>query len=346
MNNDQPTVTLAHGNGGKLTHELISKVFLPAFDSPELREMADSACLAPFGAQDRLVFTTDSHVVTPLFFPGGDIGKLSVTGTLNDLAVMGARPLYLSVGFIIEEGFPLSELKRVVASMAQAAQEGGVRIVTGDTKVVEKGAADGLFINTSGIGVLLEGSPHLKTKPPIFEEGDAVILSGSLGDHGIAVYSKRKGIDFKTDLQSDCAQVFPLVKAALAVCPDIRNMRDPTRGGLATTLNEFVVGQVGQPVGLELFEAKIPLKNEVKGACELLGFDPLYLANEGKLVLVVPEAYATRVCDALKEFPIGRETSIVGRITQQTPGKVLLRTQVGGSRILDMLSGEMLPRIC
>ncbi|MGK5086477.1 hydrogenase expression/formation protein HypE [Bdellovibrionota bacterium FG-2] len=339
----QDTVTLAHGNGGKLTHELISKVFLQAFDSPELRVMADAACLPPFGAQDRLVFTTDSHVVTPLFFSGGDIGILSVTGTLNDLAVMGARPLYLSVGFIIEEGFPLSELKRVVASMALAAQEGAVRIVTGDTKVVEKGAADGLFINTAGIGVLLENSPNLKAQPTPLETTDAVILSGSLGDHGIAVYSLRKGIDFKTALPSDCAQIFPLVKAALAVCPDIRIMRDPTRGGLATTLNEFVAGR---SVGLELFEAKIPLKNEVRGACELLGFDPLYLANEGKLVLVVPHAYANAVCEALREFPIGREASIVGRITSQNPGKVVLRTHLDSSRILDMLSGEMLPRIC
>ncbi len=343
MNNNPPSITLAHGNGGKLTHELISKVFLDAFDSPELRMKADSAVLPPLGPQDRLVFTTDSHVVTPLFFPGGDIGKLSVAGTLNDLAVMGARPLYLSVGFIIEEGFLVSDLKRVVSSMALAAKEGGVRIVTGDTKVVEKGAADGLFINTSGIGVLLEGSPNLRTKAPALEDTDAVILSGSLGDHGIAVYSKRKGIDFKTDLQSDCAQIFPLVQAALAVCPEIRIMRDPTRGGLATTLNEFVTGQA---MGIELFENKIPLKKEVKGACELLGFDPLYLANEGKLVLVVPKAYANAVCEALQKCAIGREATVVGLVTKEVPGKVILRTSLGSRRILDMLTGEMLPRIC
>lgn len=343
------SISLAHGNGGKLTHELIASIFVPKFNNSELKVLADSACLPRLAAGDSLVFTTDSHVISPIFFPGGDIGTLSVTGTVNDLAVMGAKPLYLSAGFIIEEGFSLKQLKIIVESMARTAGEAGVSIVTGDTKVVEKGAADGIFINTSGIGVLLDGSPCSGAKPYSgLRSGDAVILSGSIGDHGIAIYAKREGINFETDLKSDCAIIYPLVKAALSVCPQIRIMRDPTRGGLATTLNEFVNRKHGEKphVGIDLVEAEIPIKQEVKGACELLGFDPLYVANEGKLVIVAPDVYAAAIVDALRTLPIGKEARIIGRVTERFPGKVCLRTVLGSERIIDMLTGEMLPRIC
>ncbi|HAR42533.1 MAG TPA: hydrogenase expression/formation protein HypE [Bdellovibrionales bacterium] len=343
-----PQITLAHGNGGKLTHDLIRSMFVTAFSAEALSaealsndalsELADSARLKlPEG---EIVFTTDSHVVNPLFFPGGDIGKLAVCGTLNDLAVMGAKPLYLSCALIIEEGFETALLKKIIDSMAEAARQNGVRIVTGDTKVVEKGAADKLFINTAGIGVVLPGAPKgLKS----FQAGDAVLVSGSLGDHGIAIYAGREGISLQTDLQSDCACIFPLVEIALKICPELRIMRDPTRGGLATTLNEFVQG--GR-FGIELDERSLPIRDEVRGVCEILGFDPLYVANEGKLVLVLPQTSAPAVLEALKLHPLGRKAAAIGRLTERAPGRVYLKTDIGGERVLDMLVGDMLPRIC
>ncbi|MCM2323381.1 MAG: hydrogenase expression/formation protein HypE [Oligoflexia bacterium] len=334
----EKTITLAHGNGGKLTHELISSLFLPAFRNPALEAGADSALLElPPG---RVVFTTDSHVVTPLFFPGGDIGKLAVNGTVNDLAVMGARPLYLSCGFIIEDGFAFSELERVTRSMAEAAREAGVQIVTGDTKVVEKGAVDGLFVNTSGVGVLRSDAPAGVAS---IRPGDAVILSGTIGDHGMAIYAGREGIELQTSLQSDCAAITPLVELALSASAGIRVMRDPTRGGLATTLNEFTSRR---PFGIELDERALPVREEVRGVCELLGFDPLFVANEGKLVLIASPDSAEAVVEALRGHALGREAAIIGRVTERAPGRVYLRTLVGGERILDMLTGDMLPRIC
>ena len=336
---NKKTITLAHGNGGKLTHDLIGKVFVQAFSNPELDDLADSAKLSlPSG---EIVFTTDSHVVSPMFFPGGDIGKLAVCGTVNDLAVMGATPLYLSCGFILEEGIEVEKLERVVQSMAKAARDAGVKIVTGDTKVVEKGAVDGLFVNTSGIGVLLPDSPK---GPSSIKPGDAVIISGFLGDHGIAIYAGREGISLQTDLQSDCAAVTPLVMAALeAAQGEMRVMRDPTRGGLATTLNEFVSGR---GLGIEIFENSLPVREEVRGVCELLGFDPLYVANEGKLVLVVSADRADTVLAALRKHRLGSDAAVIGKVTERAPGKVFLRTVIGGERVLDMLVGDMLPRIC
>jgi hydrogenase expression/formation protein HypE len=278
--------------------------------------------------------------VKPAFFPGGDIGKLAVAGTINDLAVMGAKPLYLSCGFIIEEGLEIETLRRVVDSMAKTAENAGVRIVTGDTKVVERGAADKLFINTAGIGSILPNAPKGRDT---LRPGDKVILSGSVGDHGIAIYAGREGIQFETDLKSDCAVIYPLVERAMSICSNVRIMRDPTRGGLATTLNEFVTGM---NVGMELFEERIPVKEQVQAACELLGFDPLTVANEGKLVLVVPGEASEKVLAALRSHELGRDAAIIGEINEKAPGKVVLRTVVGGHRILDMLVGDMLPRIC
>lgn len=336
-------ITMAHGNGGKLTHDLISELFVPAFSAGAsnhaLVELADSARVSVEDG-NRLVFTTDSHVVTPLFFPGGDIGKLSVTGTANDIAVMGARPLYMSAGFIIEEGFEYNKLERVVRSMAEAARAAGLSVVTGDTKVVERGAADGLFINTSAIGGL---RPNAPTGIQSIREGDIVIVSGSLGEHGIAIYSQREGVEFQSPLVSDCAAIYPLVEKVLAVSDRVRVMRDPTRGGLATTVNELVRGS---QIGIELEERAILVRDEVQGACELLGFDPLYVANEGKLVLIVAPEDAGRVLAALRSHPLGTEAACIGHVTTRSPGRVFLRTVVGGERILDLLVGEMLPRIC
>ncbi|MBC2715887.1 MAG: hydrogenase expression/formation protein HypE [Desulfobacteraceae bacterium] len=331
-------ITLAHGNGGKLTHETISSIFVPAFNNPELRELADAACVSVGG--QRIAFTTDSHVISPIFFPGGDIGKLAVAGTVNDLAVMGARPMYLSCGLIIEEGFGVDDLRKIVQSMSVTAKEAGVHIVTGDTKVVEKGAADGIFINTSGIGLLSEKVPKgMKS----IQVGDAVILSGSLGDHGVAIYSKRENLLLKNSLKSDCAIILPLVEKAMGVCDSIRIMRDPTRGGLATTLNEFVSEQA---FGIEIVEENIPVKEAVMAVCEMLGFDPLYMANEGKVVMVVPAESAEEVVSALKSLPLGRDAAFIGHISGEFPGKVCLKTLVSGERMIDMLVNDPFPRIC
>ena len=332
------TITLAHGNGGKYSHEIVSSLFVTKFDNSALKELTDAACIS--ANHGKLAFTTDSHVVSPIFFPGGDIGKLSVSGTINDLAVMGARPLYLSCGFIIEEGFRIDDLRRIVQSMSDSANEIGAQIVTGDTKVVEKGAADGIFINTSGIGAVSERAPLGITTVQV---GDAVILSGSLGDHGIAIYAERENLLLKAPLESDCAIVLPLVEAAIDVCNSIRIMRDPTRGGLATTLNEFVMGQV---FGIEINEEAIPIKEPVQAVCEMLGFDPLYMANEGKVVMIVPNDSADEIVCALQKQSMGQSAKIIGKVTDRFPGKVCMRTLVGGERIIDMLIDDPLPRIC
>lgn len=331
-------IILAHGSGGRLTHDLISRVFLSRLDNAILAPLGDSALLNLGGS--RLAFTTDSYVVTPLFFAGGDIGRLAICGTVNDLSMAGATPQCLSAGFVVEEGFPIADLERIVDSMNAAAEEAGVAVVTGDTKVVEKGSADGVFINTSGLGIVPEG---IAVGPDRARSGDVIVVSGSLGDHGIAVLSKREGLGFETEIQSDCAPLNGLVSAILEVSPDLRCLRDPTRGGLATTLNELAT-QSG--VGMIIREDTIPIKPAVRGACELLGYDPLYLANEGKLVAIVPLGVAGEVIARMRDHPHGQEASIIGEVVAENPGLVAMRTGIGGTRILDMLSGEMLPRIC
>ncbi len=333
----QDRILLAHGSGGRLARELVEKSFLKVLANPLLARLDDSAV---FDLSGTLAFTTDSHVVSPIFFPGGDIGRLAVCGTVNDLAMSGARPLYLSLAFIIEEGLTMSELDRVVASIQKAAEEAGVKIITGDTKVVSRGNADRLFINTTGIGVVPEG---VNISGSNARPGDKVVLSGNIGDHSIAVLSKREGLSFATDLKSDCAPLGSLVAEMIAASPSIHCLRDPTRGGLAATLNE-IAGQSG--VGIRIEEEKIPVREEVLGACEMLGLDPLYLANEGKLVAVVPARDAEAVLKAMRVSCYGKEAAIVGEVSAEHPGRVVMKTGLGTSRIIDMLVGEPLPRIC
>ena len=331
------TILLAHGSGSRLSHELIEKNFLPPLVNPLLAKLDDSAV---FDLSGRLAFTTDSYVVNPIFFPGGDIGKLAVCGTINDLAMSGATPLYLSLSFIIEEGLTLGELNQIVASIKAAAEEGGVKIITGDTKVVNRGSADKLFINTSGIGIIPEG---IDISGANARPGDRIILSGSIGDHGIAVMSQREGLKFSVSVQSDCAPLNKLVSQMLETCSQIHCLRDPTRGGLATTLNEFAQQS---RVGIIIEEEKIPVHDGVRAACELLGFDPLYVANEGKLVAVVAHDDAERVLAKMKQNPYACNASIIGEVTEEHKGRVIMKTRMGASRIVDMLSGELLPRIC
>jgi hydrogenase expression/formation protein HypE len=331
-------ILLGHGSGGKLTAQLIERVILPAFRNPMLAPLDDHAVVTVPGS--RLAFTTDSYVVTPIFFPGGDIGELAVNGTVNDLAVGGATPLVLSLAFILEEGLPLAEFRRVVESARCAAERAGVQIVTGDTKVVGRGSGDKIFINTSGIGVIAPGidlsSRHVRA-------GDAVLLSGPVGDHGVAILSMREGLEFAGEVASDTAPLHELVAAALRACPRIHAMRDPTRGGVAATLVEVASRQ---GVGIEVDERAIPVRDAVRGACELLGLDPLLVANEGKLVVFVPEGDAERTLAAMRSHPLGRDASRIGRVTEGHPGIVLLRTPIGGDRVLDLPFGEALPRIC
>jgi hydrogenase expression/formation protein HypE len=350
-------ILLAHGSGGKLSHELIATIFRPAFSNPALDALNDAAVLAMStfcgpGTEDwglrtggyRLAFTTDSYVVKPLFFPGGDIGRLAVSGTVNDLAVMGATPLWLAAAFVIEEGLPVATLQRVVASMRATAAEAGVTIVTGDTKVVEKGSADGLFVNTAGVGVVPAG---VDISGANARPGDVVIVSGPIGDHGIAVVSQREGLAFQTTIESDVAPLNGLVAVISNLQSQISNhihaMRDPTRGGLATTLNE-IARQSGVAIRLE--EAAIPVRDGVRAACELLGYDPLYVANEGKLVAVVAPEAAEAVLAAMRQHPLGAEAAVIGTVAAEPAGRVLLHTRIGGTRLVDMLTGEMLPRIC
>jgi hydrogenase expression/formation protein HypE len=339
-------VLLGHGSGGKLSHELVASVFLPSFANPALDALDDSAVLSsltgkPRAESDgRLAFTTDSYVVKPLFFPGGDIGRLAVCGTVNDLSMVGATPLYLTAGFVIEEGLSISTLRRVAASMRRAAREAGVKIVAGDTKVVERGGADGLFINTAGIGLIPRG---VSLSGAGARPGDAVILSGTTGDHGIAVIGEREGLSFKHNLKSDVAPLNKLVAAMLRASPNIHAMRDPTRGGVATTLNE--IAQQSR-VAIRIKEEAIPIRQEVAAACEMLGFDPLYVANEGKLIACLARQDALKVLEAMRRNKYGRDAAIIGEVLPEPKGRVLLATRVGGTRIVDMLAGEMLPRIC
>jgi len=331
-------ILLAHGSGGELSHELVSSIFARTFDNPVLHPLDDSAVISVAGA--RWAFTTDSYVVTPIFFPGGDIGKLAVCGTVNDLSMSGARPLFLSSGFIIEEGFSVSDLKKIVGSMQKTASEAGVHIATGDTKVVNRGGADGIFINTAGIGLI---PPGIMISGSNARSGDQVLLSGPIGDHGVAILSAREGLQFSTALESDCAPLNGLVAKMIAASPEIRCLRDPTRGGLASTLNELA-RQSG--VGIWVEENRIPVKEEVRGACELLGFEPWNLANEGKLVAIVSSEAAEAVLNAMRAHPLGRGAIRIGEVRKEPPGKVLLRTSIGSTRILDMMVGEPLPRIC
>jgi hydrogenase expression/formation protein HypE len=331
-------VQLGHGSGGQLSADLVRDVFLAAFRNPALARMDDQAIVIVNGT--RLAFTTDSFVVKPLFFPGGDIGSLAVHGTVNDLAMGGAQPLFLSAAFIIEEGFSMPELRRVVESLRRAAAGAGVQVVTGDTKVVEKGSGDGLFINTSGLGVVANG---LNLSGDQARPGDRVLLSGPIGDHGIAILAQREGFEFESTIESDSAPLHTLVAAMLAASREIRCLRDPTRGGVSSTLNEFAA-QAG--VGIEVDERAIPVHDAVKGACELLGLDPLYVANEGKLVAIVAPAAADRVLAAMRRHPLGEEAQIIGSVTADHPRLVTMRTLVGPARIVHMLAGDQLPRIC
>ena len=331
------SILLAHGSGGKLSHDLVEKKFLPFLANPALNKLDDSAV---FEASGRLAFTTDSYVVNPIFFPGGDIGKLAICGTVNDLAMNGAMPLYLSLSVIIEEGFLLKELEQIMRSIKKAADEAEVSIIAGDTKVVNRGQADKLFITTSGIGIIPSG---VDISGANARAGDKVLLSGTIGDHGIAIMSRREGLKFSMTLESDCAPLNKLVSQMLETSSRIHCLRDPTRGGLATTLNELARQS---KAGIVVEEAKIPVKEEVKAACELLGLDPIYIANEGKIVAVVDTVDADKILARVKQNSYGRDAAIIGEVTKEHPGKVIMKTKLGPSRIVDMLSGELLPRIC
>ncbi|MBI3343899.1 MAG: hydrogenase expression/formation protein HypE [Gammaproteobacteria bacterium] len=336
-------INMSHGSGGKAMRDLIQDVFVGAFDNPLLARLEDQAViplaeLACYG--DRLAFTTDTYVVDPLFFPGGDIGTLAVAGTVNDLAVSGARPLFLSCSMVIEEGLPVELLRRVVASMQATAAAAGVMIVTGDTKVVERGAADKLFINTAGIGVVRAGVNIAAANARI---GDVIIVSGHLGDHGAAILVARNELALETSVESDCCPLNGLIDAILDVCPAVRSLRDATRGGAATVLNEFAQSS---GLAMRIREAALPVREEVKGACEILGLDPLYLANEGKLVAIVPREAADSVLAAMRAHPVGGRAALIGEVCASPAGMVVMETSFGGSRIVDMLVGEQLPRIC
>jgi hydrogenase expression/formation protein HypE len=334
-------IVLGHGSGGRLSANLLRDVFLPGFQNEVLSRLEDQATLSlARGGADRIAFTTDSYVVRPLFFPGGDIGRLAVNGTINDLAVGGATPRWLSAAFILEEGLPLDDLRRVVASMRDACAEAGVVLVTGDTKVVDKGKGDQLFIATSGIGIVPDGrNLSIAAARP----GDVVVVSGTIGDHGIAIMSVREGLEFDTVLESDTAPLHGLATAMLDACPSIRAMRDPTRGGVSSALNELAAAS---RVGVRLSEAALPMRPEVRAACEMLGLDPLYVANEGKLLAVVPADDAKRLLNVMRAHPRGSQAAIIGEAVAQHPGTVVLRSTIGGERVVTLLSGEQLPRIC
>ena len=337
------TITLAHGSGGKAMRDLINDLFVKTFENEELSLLEDQAQfnlseLASHG--NRLAITTDSYVIDPLFFPGGDIGKLAVTGTVNDLAVGGARPLYLTCSMIIEEGMSTEELQIITTSMKNTAEAAGVGIVTGDTKVVHKGAADKLFINTAGVGVIPEGTNINSRRAQV---GDVVIINGHIGDHGAAVIDARGEMSLSNTIETDCQPLNSLITEMLTVCPDIHCMRDATRGGVATVLNEFAENS---NVGIQLDESTIPIRDEVRGMCEILGLDPLYLANEGKLVAIVPEHDAEKLIGVMRRHPAGKHSAIIGCVNETPAETVVLSTSFGGERIVDMLVGEQLPRIC
>lgn len=333
-----PNVLLAHGGGGRLTQDLIAKLFVPTFQNEALDRLHDGAILSMDGI--RFAFSTDSFVVKPILFPGGDIGSLAVNGTVNDLAMCGARPVCLSVGLIIEEGFSMETLWKIVRSMEAAARRAGVPLVTGDTKVVDRGKGDQIFINTSGVGAVV---PGVEIDPRRVAVGDRVILSGAIAEHGIAIMSVREGLEFETQIESDTAALNGLVLRMLAAAPDIHVLRDPTRGGLASALNE-IAGQ-GR-VGISIREDRILVPDQVQGACEILGLDPLYVANEGKLVAIVPPSQADALLEVMKTDILGRDATVIGEVVSEHPGVVVMRTRIGGDRVVDMLSGEQLPRIC
>ena len=335
---DYDSVLLAHGGGGTLSHQLISKMFFPQFENELLNEQHDSAIFNIDNS--RLAFTTDSYVVQPIFFPGGDIGELAVNGTINDLTVAGANPLYISAGFIIEEGFAMEDLWKIVLSMKQAAITAGVKIVTGDTKVVDKGKGDKIFINTSGIGLISDG---INISPKRCGPGDKIILNGRIADHGIAIMSAREGLEFDTNLESDTASLNKLFKKIERFGEHVHVMRDPTRGGLASSLNE--IAETAN-IGISIDENKIPISEEVRGACEILGLDPLYIANEGKMIAIVAEEVAAEMLSEIRDHKLGSEAQIIGEVTANNPGTVIMKTSIGSSRIVDMISGEQLPRIC
>ena len=331
-------IVLAHGSGGKMSLDLVQKIILPQFRNALLEPLHDGAVFSVGGT--RLAFSTDSYVVSPIFFPGGDIGTLAVHGTVNDLAMCGAKPLHLSVGFIIEEGLSMDDFSKIVRSMREAADAAGVTLVTGDTKVVDRGKADKIFINTAGIGVV---PADVNVGPGRARPGDKIILSGAIAVHGIAIMSVRENLEFETEIASDTAPLAGLVEAILAAGKDIHVLRDPTRGGISSALCEI---SQGAGVGMLLEEALIPIDEEVKGACEILGLDPLYVANEGKLIAIIPPGDADAVLAAMRAHPLGAQAAIIGEVTADHAGFVLMKTRVGGSRVVDMLSGEQLPRIC
>jgi hydrogenase expression/formation protein HypE len=339
---DHKQIVLGHGSGGKLTADLIDKIFLPAFRNPTLDKLDDQAVVTIAGT--RLAFTTDSFVVTPIFFPGGDIGRLAIHGTVNDLAMSGARPLYLSAAFILEEGLAVDDLRRVVESMRAAAAEAGVQLVTGDTKVVNRGKGDQIFITTTGIGVIEHDTSISADRA---RPGDKILLSGYIGDHGMTIMSQREGLEFESSIESDCAPLNGLVTAILATASStsdfIHTLRDPTRGGVATTLNEIAKHA---KVGMVLDERAIPVRESVKGACEVLGLDPLYVANEGKLLALVIPDMADAVLEQMRRHRLGRDSAIIGEVVEAHRGMVLMKTEIGGTRVLDVMFGEQLPRIC
>ncbi len=331
-------ILLDHGSGGKIAHRLTAELLLPLFDNPILADLHDGAVLEMDGS--RIAFSTDTFTVTPLFFPGGDIGDLAVNGTVNDVAMCGAKPLFISLALIIEEGFPRGDLERILKSVRRSADKAGVIVVTGDTKVVPKGAADRLFINTSGIGLI---PPGLNIASTAAQPGDHVILSGTMADHGMTILTQREGLTFDHAIQSDSAALNHMVAGITAASPNVHVLRDPTRGGVGTTLNEIAQSS---KVGIAIREDQLPVRPEVAGVCELLGFDPLYVANEGKLLAFMPAAESEAVLSAMRRDPHGQEACIIGTVTADHPGQVILETRVGGRRIVDMLTGEQLPRIC
>ena len=339
MKNREDKILLGHGSGGRMMHDLIEDLFIKHFDNPILKEQSDSAIL-PLGSEE-MAFTTDSFVIDPLFFPGGNIGKLEVCGTVNDLAVSGAEPLYLSVSFILEEGFSIHDLEIIVGSLAAEAKKAGVLIVTGDTKVVNKGKCDKLFINTAGIGRVRKEDSHI-SKALNIKLGDVIITNGTIGDHGMAIMNARESFNFKTTVESDCASLNHLIREVLDKSP-VKFMRDPTRGGVATVLNELA-GKI--QLGIEMDEPAVPVDSGVKAMCEILGFDPLHIANEGKVLIVASEKDAMDILNVLKNNELGKQSAIIGRVVNDHPGKVVLRNETGGRRIIDSLSGDQLPRIC
>lgn len=335
---DYKQVLLAHGGGGKLTQQLIQKMFLSQFQNEYLEPLHDGAVFSVNGT--RLAFSTDSYVINPIFFPGGTIGELAVNGTVNDLAMCGGRPLYLSAAFIIEEGLSMEDLWRVVVSMQEAARQSGVMLITGDTKVVDRGKGDEIFINTSGVGVVDSG---INVSPKSAKVGDKIIVSGLIAVHGIAIMSVREGLEFDTPIKSDTAPLNGLVQAMFATSKNIHVLRDPTRGGVASALNEIASSS---NVGVKIYEERIPLSEGVRGACEILGLDPLYVANEGKLIAFVPAGDSDKILRVMQRHPLGKDSVVIGEVVSDHPGTVIMRSRIGGNRVVDMISGEQLPRIC